>query len=73
MIRSTLIPGADLLENCLEAVREMEDSTLCIQGPPGAGKTYTVYPMPTRPVASAYARPYHIQPKHEGNTQCVSE
>ncbi|QEG17302.1 ATP-dependent RecD-like DNA helicase [Gimesia maris] len=38
---SVLNSEADLLENCLEVVREMEDSTLCIQGPPGAGKTYT--------------------------------
>ena len=38
---SALNSAAELLENCLEVVREMEDSTLCIQGPPGARKTFT--------------------------------
>jgi len=38
---SAINADTELLENCIEAVCDMEDSTLCIQGPPGAGKTYT--------------------------------
>ena len=36
-----LDPGQPLLTSVIEAVRHLEGSYLCIQGPPGAGKTYT--------------------------------
>lgn len=31
----------DFLEECKNVVTNMDNTTLCIQGPPGAGKTYT--------------------------------
>lgn len=36
-----LDPGQPLLSSVIEAVRHLDNSYLCIQGPPGAGKTYT--------------------------------
>lgn len=33
--------GIDLTEGTVDVVARMESSTLCIQGPPGSGKTYT--------------------------------
>ena len=36
-----LDPSQPLLTSVIEAVRNLENSYLCIQGPPGAGKTYT--------------------------------
>ncbi|MGA1342271.1 MAG: TM0106 family RecB-like putative nuclease [Hyphomonas sp.] len=36
-----LDPGKPLLASIIEAVRNLDGSCLCIQGPPGAGKTYT--------------------------------
>jgi len=36
-----LDPSQPLLTSVIEAVRNLEGSCLCIQGPPGAGKTYT--------------------------------
>ncbi|MBY3201333.1 TM0106 family RecB-like putative nuclease [Rhizobium laguerreae] len=34
-------PEGDLLEQVVNVVRNLDDSCLCIQGPPGAGKTYS--------------------------------
>lgn len=34
-------PEADLIEEVTTAVRNLDSSYLCIQGPPGSGKTYT--------------------------------
>lgn len=39
--RDILDPGQPLLAAVIEAVRNLEGSYLCIQGPPGAGKTFT--------------------------------
>lgn len=36
-----LAPGEDLLDGCIRVVSGLNDSCLFIQGPPGAGKTYT--------------------------------
>ncbi|WP_396272661.1 TM0106 family RecB-like putative nuclease [Hyphomonas sp.] len=36
-----LDPNQPLLTSVIEAVRHLDGSYLCIQGPPGAGKTYT--------------------------------
>ena len=37
-----IIPdGSDLLQGAIEAVLDMRGTTLCIQGPPGSGKTFT--------------------------------
>jgi predicted RecB family nuclease len=33
-------PGADLVRTVIEAVDALDNSTLAVQGPPGAGKTY---------------------------------
>ncbi len=32
-------PGVDITEAAIEAIKNMDNSTLCIQGPPGSGKT----------------------------------
>jgi uncharacterized protein len=34
-------PDTKTLEGCIEAALEMRGTTLCIQGPPGSGKTFT--------------------------------
>lgn len=34
-------PNKSLVPQAVDAIRRMETSTLCIQGPPGSGKTYT--------------------------------
>ena len=34
-------PGQDLLTGAIAAVKRMDETVLCIQGPPGCGKTYT--------------------------------
>lgn len=34
-------PAADLVPGCVAAVRSLDNSYLYVQGPPGAGKTYT--------------------------------
>lgn len=33
--------GAEILNACIEAVLSLDESTLCVQGPPGCGKTHT--------------------------------
>lgn len=39
---ASIVPaGADLLQSSVAAVREMDHTLLYVQGPPGAGKTYT--------------------------------
>ena len=39
---SAIIPdGTDLLSGTLDAITHLDNSLLCIQGPPGSGKTYT--------------------------------
>ncbi|HBN74521.1 MAG TPA: hypothetical protein DD473_01615 [Planctomycetaceae bacterium] len=35
----------DTVQSCIRIAHDMVDSTLCIQGPPGAGKTYTASHM----------------------------
>ncbi|MCG9892904.1 MAG: TM0106 family RecB-like putative nuclease, partial [Thermosynechococcaceae cyanobacterium MS004] len=38
----TIIPdGMDLLSGTIQAIAQLDSSLLCIQGPPGSGKTYT--------------------------------
>ncbi|MBV8847256.1 MAG: TM0106 family RecB-like putative nuclease, partial [Bryobacterales bacterium] len=34
-------PGVRTLEGCVAAALDMRETTLCIQGPPGSGKTFT--------------------------------
>ncbi len=36
-----LVDGEDLLTGSLRAIAQLDRSTLCIQGPPGSGKTFT--------------------------------
>ena len=36
-----VVPAPDLVSGFVEAVRELDRSYLCVQEPPGAGKTYT--------------------------------
>lgn len=36
-----VVAGANNLDGIIEAVKNLDCSTLCIQGPPGSGKTYT--------------------------------
>ncbi len=36
-----ILEGVNLLEGTIEAVANLDHSILCIQGPPGSGKTYT--------------------------------
>ncbi len=36
-----IAPGEDLLAGAIDAVVNLNNSTLCIQGPPGSGKTFT--------------------------------
>ncbi len=38
---SILREGEDILEGTLDVARRMKETTLCIQGPPGSGKTHT--------------------------------
>jgi predicted RecB family nuclease len=38
--RPLIDPAADCMEQCREVVTHLDSSTLCIQGPPGAGKTF---------------------------------
>ena len=38
-------PGTSLLEGAIAAVRALDGGALCIQGPPGSGKTYTAAHM----------------------------
>jgi predicted RecB family nuclease len=41
-LEGPIIPsGADTLEECIAAGLEMRGTTLCVQGPPGSGKTFT--------------------------------
>ncbi|GHF12537.1 nuclease [Kordiimonas sediminis] len=41
-LKGTILKGEkSLLEDTIEAAANLENSYLCIQGPPGAGKTYT--------------------------------
>jgi len=35
-----LPPDADIVKRALEAALSMQGTTLCVQGPPGCGKTY---------------------------------
>jgi len=40
--RSVLVdPEGDVVDQAVEVVSNLEDSAICIQGPPGAGKTFT--------------------------------
>jgi predicted RecB family nuclease len=41
MTGDILDPAADLLASVINVVRNLDNSYICIQGPPGAGKTYT--------------------------------
>jgi uncharacterized protein len=36
-----LVTGNDIVDKSVDAVLNMDQTTLCIQGPPGAGKTFT--------------------------------
>jgi hypothetical protein len=36
-----ILPGTTTLEGCITAALGMRETTLCVQGPPGSGKTYT--------------------------------
>jgi uncharacterized protein len=38
-------PGADTLKSAIQVVQRLDESSLCIQGPPGSGKTYTAAHM----------------------------
>jgi len=38
-------PGADIVDGSINAAIGLDHSTLCIQGPPGSGKTYTAAHM----------------------------
>ena len=38
-------PGVDVVAGSINAAVDLENSTLCIQGPPGSGKTYTAAHM----------------------------
>jgi predicted RecB family nuclease len=38
-------PGTNLLNGSIRAAIDLDESTLCIQGPPGSGKTYTAAHM----------------------------
>jgi predicted RecB family nuclease len=40
-----LRPGKYLLQGSIDAAVDLDNSTLCIQGPPGSGKTYTAAHM----------------------------
>lgn len=45
-LKGPIIPaGTDLLKGAVAAVQRLDGSTLCIQGPPGSGKTYTAAHM----------------------------
>lgn len=40
-----ILEGEDTVDGCVRIARGMQSSTLCIQGPPGSGKTYTASRM----------------------------